>query len=196
MHQAKIDNPSSDDTPEHLEIETRLRIGELVRGTWKILRLLGKGSFTEVYHARNQEIGKFVALKTIDIIHQRDENIRKAFLQEIYTWLRIDEHPFIIPLKRIEEFDHLFLIETELVAPDESGCITIGDHLRRDEEPIDLEKALEWSIQICLGMEHAYSEGIICHGDLTSDNMLITQDGYVKISDLGMVKGLGILFVL
>ena len=74
----------------------------------------------------------------------------------------------------------------EHIAADTKGRVSLADHLADPDRSLDLNQALEWGIQFCLGMEHAQSRGIKCHRDIKPGNILISQDGTLKISDFGL----------
>src|SRR5450830_1227784 len=77
----------------------------------------------------------------------------------------------------------------EYIAPNEEGLNSLDGYLQ--QQPPDLAQSLRWAIQICHGMEYAYSQGLRAHRDLKPANILITQDKTAKITDFGLAGVLG-----
>ncbi|MBF0608313.1 MAG: tetratricopeptide repeat protein [Magnetococcales bacterium] len=71
----------------------------------------------------------------------------------------------------------------EEVAPDESDKNTLGHYLKSG---LSLEQVLTWAIQFCRGMEYAFSRGVVPHRDIKPDNIMITSDKTLKITDFGL----------
>ncbi|GAJ15662.1 unnamed protein product, partial [marine sediment metagenome] len=76
-------------------------------------------------------------------------------------------------------------IAIDYIAPDKKGRNTLKHHM---ENPLNLKDVLKWSIQLCYAMEYAESKGISPHRDIKPDNIMITANGNVKITDFGLVK--------
>jgi tetratricopeptide (TPR) repeat protein len=89
----------------------------------------------------------------------------------------------------IEELSGRLYVVMEYIPPDEQGLNTLEGYLRR--RPPDLAQSLRWGIQFCHGMEHAYSKGIRSHRDIKPADIMISQDGTVKIADFGLASVLG-----
>ena len=79
--------------------------------------------------------------------------------------------------------DRLY-IAMEYIAPNEEGLNSLEGYLQR--RPPDLAQSLRWAIQVCHGMEYAYSKGVRAHRDLKPANIMISQDMTAKITDFGL----------
>jgi tetratricopeptide (TPR) repeat protein len=101
-------------------------------------------------------------------------------------WVNLEEHPFILAARWVEEVSGRLFVEMDYVAPDAHGRVSLADHLARAGGPLDAGQTLTWAAQFCLGMEHAQARGIKCHRDIKPANILITQDGTLKIGDFGL----------
>lgn len=73
----------------------------------------------------------------------------------------------------------------EYISPDKNGCVSLADYLEWKKSPLFEGDALEWTIQFCLGMEHARLHGLVCHRDIKPANILIDPLG-IKIADFGL----------
>ncbi|HEV2313697.1 MAG TPA: tetratricopeptide repeat protein [Candidatus Acidoferrales bacterium] len=162
--------------------------GDLIGGEYVIYKFLGKGGFGEVYLAYDIRAGSlsFRALKTIRTDLLADAVSREAFKREALLWVNLEEHPFILVARHVFEFSRRLFVGMDYIAPDARGRVSLADHLAGTRGPLDTEESLKWSIQFCYGMEHAFERGIKCHRDIKPTNILITQDGILKISDFGL----------
>ena len=170
--------------------------GDVIGGKYEVKRTLGKGGFGVVYLVRDRETGQISALKTFRDELLTDGKAREAFKKESLLWVNLDEHPFIVKARWVEVFSGRLFVEMDYVAPDDQGRLTLANHLAKASEPLDSAQVLEWSIQFCLGMEHANAHGIKCHRDIKPANILIGKDGVFKIADFGLavaaeIAGLG-----
>lgn len=83
-----------------------------------------------------------------------------------------------------QEVSGRLLVIMDCVEADAQGRATLGDYLAGG--PLDKNQVLKWGIQFCLGMEHARAHGVECHRDIKPTNIMITQDGTLKVSDFGL----------
>jgi tetratricopeptide (TPR) repeat protein len=162
--------------------------GDVVGGKYEVHGTLGKGGFGVVYLAYDRGTGEVCALKTFRDEFLVDGNARDLFKKEALLWVNLDEHPFILPARWVEEFSGRLFVQMDYVAPDTQGRVSLSDHLARAGGPLDVDQALQWAIQFCIGMEHAVSHGIRCHRDIKPANILITQDATLKITDFGLAS--------
>ncbi|MBI4864021.1 MAG: serine/threonine protein kinase, partial [Candidatus Riflebacteria bacterium] len=168
------------------DTNSSLKQGDLVASRWRIEEKVGEGAYGEVYRAFNTDYAETVALKTFHDRLLGDPRRREAFKREALTWVSLDWHPFILAATWAAVYSGRLFVETDYIAPDEDGRVTLADWLRLAPGPIQVIRALEWAIQFCLGMEHANAHGMSCHRDIKPTNILIDREGRVRIGDFGL----------
>jgi serine/threonine protein kinase len=149
-------------------------------GKYRILSPLGSGGFGSVYLAEDTWIDKKVAIK---VPHR--QNLDFGELLREPRLLASLSHPNIVTVLTAEKQDDVFFIVMEYVPGD-----TLEAVIERDGA-LDLGKALDYTCQICNAMDHAHSQGII-HRDLRPGNVLVTEQGMVKVADFGTSRFLEI----
>ncbi len=142
-------------------------------GKYKILSALGSGGFGTVYLAEDTWIGKKVALK---VPHRQSVNFGELLREP--RLLASLNHPNIVTVLTAEKQDNVFFIVMEYV-PGE----TLENMIGRDGA-LDLTQALDFTCQICNAVDHAHSQGVI-HRDLRPANVLVTENGLLKVADFG-----------
>jgi eukaryotic-like serine/threonine-protein kinase len=123
------------------------------------------------------------ALKTLRDEYLQDSETRELFRREARVWVGLDRHPNIVRAEFITELSGRLYIGMEYVEPGDQGHNSLAGYL--GTQPPDMAQALRWSIQFCHGMEYARSRGIRCHRDVKPENIMITRDRAVKITDFG-----------
>jgi tetratricopeptide (TPR) repeat protein len=150
--------------------------------------VLGQGGFGIVYLAFNRVTKSVCALKTFSDELLTDRAGLEAFKKEALLWVNLDRHPFILAAMWVEEFYGRLFVEMDYVAPDACGRVTLADHLEYAGRPLETVQTLRWAVHFCVGMGHIHGRGIECHGDIKPTNILITQDGTLKICDFGLAQ--------
>jgi len=173
------------DTPKPAQVFEPFRKGDVIGGTFEVLRNLGEGGFGVVYLVRHRESGGLFALKTFRDEFLADPQTREAFKREASLWSNLQTHPCIVVARWVQEIHGRLFVMMDYVPADSAGRVNLGDYLGNG--PIDANTALKWGIQFCQGMEHATAHGIRCHRDIKPANILIAQDGTLKVSDFGLV---------
>lgn len=171
--------------------EAAYKKGDSIGGKYEVHRLLGRGGFGEVYLVYSHEGQSVYALKTFRQEFFADVKLKAAFKREALLWLNLESHPFIVCVRRVEEFFGRLFVVMDYIAPDERGRVTLADHLACSRGPLDTDRALAWAIQFCYGMEHAQQCGIKCHRDIKPANILIGPpargyDRTLLITDFGL----------
>jgi eukaryotic-like serine/threonine-protein kinase len=149
-------------------------------GKYRILSPLGSGGFGSVYLAEDTWIDKKVAIK---VPHR--QNLDFGELLREPRLLASLSHPNIVTVLTAEKQDDVFFIVMEYVPGD-----TLEAVIERDG-PLDLARALDYTCQICNAVDHAHKQGII-HRDLRPGNVLVTEQGLIKVADFGTSRFLEI----
>jgi serine/threonine-protein kinase len=148
-------------------------------GKYRIVSSLGSGGFGTVYLADDTWLDKRVAIKVPHKQLDLNEMLKEARL------LAALNHPNIVSILTAgREEDHFFIV-MEYV-PGE----TLEQRIAR-EGPLDLTQALDFTCQMCNGVDHAHASNIL-HRDLRPGNMLISDGGVLKVSDFGTSRFLEI----
>jgi serine/threonine protein kinase len=153
--------------------------GQIV-GKYKILSTIGSGGFGTVYLAEDTWIDKKVALKVPHKQHlDFGELLREPRL------LATLNHPNIVAILTAEKQDNVFFIVMEFVPGETLEAIIAR------EGALDLARALDYTCQICNAVDHAHRQGVL-HRDLRPSNVLVTDNGLVKVADFGTSRFLEI----
>jgi len=146
---------------------------------YKILEKLGEGGMGMVYRAEDTRLQRAVALKFLASHFISNPDAKARFLTEARAASALN-HPNICTIYEIEEFDGQQFIAMEFVE---------GKPLSRLVAPerLPLPKVFDYAIQIAEGLEAAHKKGII-HRDIKPDNILVTEEGRIKIMDFGLAK--------
>src|SRR6266542_3927590 len=151
-------------------------------GPYEILAHIGAGGMGDVWRARDQRIGRDVAVKVLaDSYAPGDERVRR-FEQEARAAGAIN-HPGLVTIFDVGTMNGSPYIVMELLEG-ETLRDAIGDVI---PTPLPLRKMIDYAIQISSALAVAHEKGIM-HRDLKPDNLFITSDGHVKILDFGLAK--------
>jgi eukaryotic-like serine/threonine-protein kinase len=133
----------------------------------------------EVYRARDDRIGREVAVKVLAGALSGDAQMLRRFEQEVRAAGALN-HPNVLHVYDVGSQDGTPYVVSELLE---------GETLRRrlEDGPLPVRKAVDGGIQIAEGLAAAHDKGII-HRDLKPENLFITRDGRLKILDFGLAK--------
>jgi len=146
-----------------------------------VLGRIGEGGMGIVYRARDEKLGRIVALKVLPREFEAHEMRRKRFMREARAAAAIT-HPNIVTVYEIGESLGRVFIAMELVD---------GRRLRAlmSRGPMPVAEALRLMLEIVAGVAKAHAAGIV-HRDLKPENTLVTSDSHVKLLDFGLAKQL------
>jgi serine/threonine protein kinase/Tol biopolymer transport system component len=148
-------------------------------GHYQITSQLGKGGMGEVYQAKDQKLGRDVAIKVLPEEFAKDAD-RVARFQREAKLLASLNHSNIAAIYGLEEFSGVSFLVLELVEGE-----TLADRIGAG--PIPVEESLKLALQIAEALDGAHEKGVI-HRDLKPANIKVTPDGKVKVLDFGLAK--------
>ena len=146
-------------------------------GSFEILSLLGTGGMGAVYRAKDLELGRSVAIKVLKEELFRDPTHLERFKREARAASALN-HPNIITIYEIGVENETHFLVMEYVD---------GSTLRDIKRALPLDELLQLAAQIADGLAKAHEAGIM-YRDLKPENMMLTQDGLIKILDFGLAK--------
>jgi serine/threonine protein kinase len=158
-------------------------VGDWIGGRFQVFDI-HEGGMSIVYVVNDHKGARgrnVVALKTLreELLQSRIRVGR--FAAECRLWVQLGDHPNVVRAHAVEIIDGLPYVILELVQG--------GDLSRWIGTPrLDLPRALGLGCQFCLGMEHAMRQGLHCHRDVKPGNLLVTEDGTLKITDFGLAR--------
>jgi len=149
-------------------------------GKYKIIAPLGSGGFGTVYLAQDTWIDKKVAIK---VPHRQGLDFGELLREP--RLLASVSHPNIVAITTAEKQENVFFIVMEYVQGETLENIIAANGA------LDISRALDFTCQICNGVDHAHSQGVI-HRDLRPANVLVTDNDMVKVADFGTSRFLEI----
>ena len=152
--------------------------GQLL-GHYRVLEKIGSGGMGEVFRARDERLGRDVALKLIRPASSANPDHLRRFEQEARAAAALN-HPNILAIYDVGFEGSMPYIVSELLE---------GKNLRQrlEEGPIPVREAADYALQIAHGLTAAHERKIV-HRDLKPENLFLTTDGRVKILDFGVAK--------
>jgi eukaryotic-like serine/threonine-protein kinase len=157
-------------------------IGETV-SHYRVLDRIGGGGMGVVYRAEDVSLGRIVALKFLNPALISNESNRKRFLREAQAASLID-HPNVCHVYQVEETDdgRLFIAMAYYGGRSLRGMM--------EEGPLSPRQAFEIGFSIAQGLWAAHRRGIV-HRDIKPGNVVVSDDGFVKIVDFGLALLMG-----
>ncbi len=146
---------------------------------YRILEKLGAGGMGVVYKAQDLRLDRFVALKVLPADKVSDPERLRRFVQEAKTASALN-HPNIVTIYDIDAAEGEHFIAMEFVAGR-----TLNQYIGR--KGLVLKDALKYAIQISDALGKAHAAGIV-HRDLKPTNIIVTDEGLVKVLDFGLAK--------
>jgi serine/threonine protein kinase len=161
-----------------MSTESSLALQQL--GSYDLLSKIAEGGMGAVYKGRHRDTGRLVAIKVIPAETVRSPLQIKRFEQEFKAASLID-HPNVV-----RALDYCGAGPTPFLVLEFVEGETLGQRVERDG-PMPEAEAI-WAIgQVCEGLHRAHKQGLI-HRDVKPDNIMVSPDGVVKLTDLGLVK--------
>lgn len=157
-----------------------IKPGMFISDRYEIIDKVGTGGMADVYKARCHRLNRFVAIKILKPEFSDDKNFVMKFRAEAQSAAGLS-HPNIVNVYDVGEDDGLYYIVMELVEG-----ITLKNFIERKGK-LEVKEAVGIAIQIAQGMEAAHDNHII-HRDIKPQNIIISREGKVKVTDFGIAK--------
>ncbi|MBF6612366.1 MAG: protein kinase [Chloroflexi bacterium] len=154
--------------------------GRLLNGRYQLISPVGGGGMALVYKARDNILGRIVAVKVLREQYASDAQFVARFKREAQAAANL-AHPNIVNVYDVGQDGDVYYIVMEYVA----GASL--KELINSSAPFPIDKAANIAAQILAGLEYAHRSGLI-HRDIKPQNVLITPDGGVKVTDFGIAK--------
>ena len=163
----------------------RKRVGDVIKGRYKILSVIGKGGMSRVYLAADLQLtNKQWAVKEVDrnATDPTGRPIEQSLASEAELLSKLD-HPNIVDIVDIEKTEDFIY-----VIMDHVEGTSLADVVRR-EGPQSEEDVQKWMLQVCdaLGYLHRQDPPIV-YRDMKPSNIMLHPDGYIKLIDLGVAR--------
>lgn len=158
----------------------RIVSGTVLNGRYLVLKELGEGGFGTVYHARDQELNRDVALKVLKADAQVDRFVRESRL------LARLSHPNIVTVFSVELLDD----QIPMIVLDYLEGESLKSFMNKHENGLPYESCRGIFEQICAGLSYAHKNNIV-HRDLSSANVFLVNEKkslHVKLLDFGLSK--------
>ncbi len=160
----------------------RIEVGEVLLDDFVVERRLGEGGMGAVFLVRSRSGGQRFAVKMILPGSLDDENSHRNFLNELQTWIDLPEHPHLAACRFFRTVGDQVIIFAEYV---EGGSLHDWIEARKLTRQ---ELILYVAIQFAWGLHAAHELGLV-HQDVKPGNVLMTPDGFAKVSDFGLARG-------
>jgi len=157
-----------------------LKPGMFISDRYEIIDRVGSGGMADVYKARCHKLNRFVAIKVLKTEFSDDKNFVNKFRGEAQSAAGLS-HPNIVNVYDVGDDNGLHYIVMELVEG-----ITLKNFILRKGK-LEVKEAVGIAIQIAMGMEAAHINHII-HRDIKPQNIIISREGKVKVTDFGIAK--------
>lgn len=157
-----------------------LEIGSFLSDRYEILSKVGAGGMSDVYKAKDHILSRFVAIKVLKQEFSEDSSFVTKFRAEAQSAAGL-EHPNIVNIYDVGSENGLYYIVMEYVEG-----ITLKTYIEKKGQ-LSFKESASISIQVARGIEAAHNKNII-HRDIKPQNIIISTDGKVKVTDFGIAK--------
>lgn len=157
-----------------------IKIGMIIGERYEILERIGTGGMSDVYKAKDHKLNRFVAVKVLKQEFSENANFVSKFRIEAQAAAGL-MHPNIVNVYDVGEENGIYYIVMELVEG-----ITLKKYIEKKAR-LSVKEAVSIAIQVSMGIEAAHNNHII-HRDIKPQNIIISKEGKVKVTDFGIAK--------
>jgi len=154
--------------------------GIYIENRYEILEKIGSGGMSDVYKTRDIKLNRFVAIKFLKPEFCEDKNFVKNFQIEAQSAAAL-LHPNVVSVYDVNQTDGTYYIVMEYV-----DGITLKKYIERNGR-LPVKEATSIAIQIAQGIDAAHNAQIV-HRDIKPQNVLISREGKIKVTDFGIAR--------
>lgn len=147
---------------------------------YEILGRIGSGGMADVYKGKDRKLNRYVAIKVLKSDYRSDQVFIKKFLSEAQAAAGL-MHPNVVNVYDVGQDRGLYYMVMELVEG-----ITLKDYIKKKGR-LSAKETISISIQMVTGLQAAHNHHII-HRDIKPQNIIISKDGKVKVTDFGIAR--------
>lgn len=153
---------------------------KLIVGEYILLDHIARGGMGQVFRARHCVMQRDVAIKFMLPSHEDDDETSKRFRREVQTASKLS-HPHIVTALDAGQRDGMCYLVMEYV-----DGVTLSKFVQT-RGPMSVDQTVDCILQAALGLEYSHEHGIV-HRDIKPTNLLLTNDGKIKILDMGLAR--------
>ena len=157
-----------------------LNNGTFIANRYEIVGQVGTGGMSDVYKAKDHALGRYVAIKVLKSEFSEDTNFVSKFRTEAQS-AAVLEHPNIVNIYDVGSENGIHYIVMEYVEG-----ITLKTYIEKKGQ-LTYKEALSIAIQVGRGIQAAHAKNIV-HRDIKQQNIIISTDGKVKVTDFGIAR--------
>ncbi|MBO5459831.1 MAG: Stk1 family PASTA domain-containing Ser/Thr kinase [Lachnospira sp.] len=157
-----------------------LRKGMFLADRYEIIEQIGNGGMSDVYKAKCHKLNRFVAIKVLKPEYSQDKSFVSKFRAEAQSAAGLT-HPNVVNVYDVGDEDGVHYIVMELIEG-----ITLKKYIEKRGR-LPYKEAVSIAIQVANGMEAAHKHHIV-HRDIKPQNIIISKEGKVKVTDFGIAK--------
>ncbi|MBO6090594.1 MAG: PASTA domain-containing protein [Lachnospiraceae bacterium] len=157
-----------------------VKIGMVIGGRYEIQELIGTGGMSDVYRAKDNKLNRNVAVKVLKQEFSENRDFVAKFRKEAEAAANL-MHPNIVTVYDVGEENGISYIVMELV-----DGYTLKQYIEKKSR-LTISECISIALPIASGIEAAHNNGII-HRDIKPQNVIISKDGKVKVTDFGIAK--------
>ena len=156
-----------------------LKVNDII-DKYKIICLVGRGSFGCAYKAINIYDDTLVVLKEVPLSTLKENDILN--LKHEVALLKRLNHPFIIKYYDSFNYNNIVYMVMEYASNGD-----LHERIKKQKQPFDIELLYKWTIQLALGIQYLHTNKII-HRDIKPQNIFLMEDGTCRIGDFGISR--------
>lgn len=157
-----------------------LKAGTILGERYEIVGRIGSGGMADVYKSKDHKLNRFVAVKVMKAEFKNDSTFISKFKREAQAAAGL-ANPNIVNVFDVGDDNGVYYIVMELVEG-----ITLKEYIAKKGK-LSVREATSIAIQVCMGLAAAHAQGIV-HRDVKPQNIIISTDGKVKVTDFGIAR--------